>query len=177
MLFQSLTSAYWSRRLGAVAMLFLLAPTVGLATASAAGIFSGMAGAWRGDGSIKYVNGQSEGMRCTAENDVSDDGNKVLQVLTCAFASGGSPLKIRTDISYREAAGVVKGFWSESSYGVHGEITGNIRGGTIRARVKPSTTQNITVDVEVVTQGATQTITLHPTNYDVKEVSVRLRKS
>ncbi len=171
------TSALAAKLVPAFVALFLLAGPLAPATAaSAAGIFLGMDGSWRGNGSIKYTNGQSEGMTCIAKNEVTDDGNKIQQTLTCAFASGGDKLVIKSNLTYRHAAGVVVGNWSESSYGVGGQISGTANANRIIASVK-TTSQNLSVAVEVVTRGGQQTVTLRPTNLDVTEVVVRLDKS
>jgi hypothetical protein len=169
--------AFAARSGAFVAAVFLSAASVAPTPAAfAAGLFTQMGGSWRGDGSVIYTNGQTEGMRCTAKYEVTDDGNKMKQDLTCAFASGGSPLKIKSDITYRAAAGIINGYWSEGSYGLSGTLTGSASSNKIKARVL-TTSQNLTVQVEVTTSGGQQTVTLRPTSLDVKEVRVQLRKT
>jgi hypothetical protein len=159
------------------AALVMFVGSLGIAPAAvASGIFLGMDGSWRGDGAIKYTSGESESMTCVAKNEVSDDGNKIKQVLTCAFASGGDKLKVTSDLSYRAAAGVVVGHWRESSYGVNGQISGTATSTKITAQVK-STSQNLSIGVEVVMNGGQQLVTLRPTNLDVTEARVLLSKS
>ncbi len=143
--------------------------------ASAAGLFSQMDGDWRGKGSVIYSGGQSEGMTCKATYEVTDDGNKIKQDLVCAFASGGAPLKITSDITYRVAAGVINGYWREGSYGLSGSLMGRASRNKITAQVS-TTSANLSVEVEVVTQGGQQTVTLRPTGLDVREVRVNLSK-
>jgi hypothetical protein len=145
--------------------------------ATAAGIFQQMAGSWRGDGAIRYYDGSRESMRCTAKNEVTDDGNKIKQVLTCANPSAGTPWKITSNLAYRQAAGVINGTWSESNYGFSGHITGSANSSKIEARVT-TTTQNVSVRVSVVTGGDQQTVTLLVTTPEgLTEISVNMRKA
>lgn len=160
----------------AAVLAFMAATLAFVPAATAAGIFVNMDGAWRGSGSIKYSDGSSEGLSCTADNEVTDDGNKIKQVLKCAFPSGGSPLKITSNLTYKAAAGVVTGHWAEASYGVNGTVRGNARSGRIDASVNTST-KNLAVDVSVVTSGSQQTVTLRLKTPDVTEVFVNLRKT
>lgn len=159
---------------GAVAV-FAAATMAAPTTAWAAGLFSEMGGDWRGRGSIIYSSGQSEGMTCKATYEVMGDGNKITQDLTCAFASGGAPLKITSDITYRVAAGVINGRWREGSYGLSGSLMGRASRNKITAQVS-TTSANLSVEVEVITNGGQQTVTLRPTGLDVREVRVNLSK-
>ena len=97
----------------AAALCLCVAPLGEPTAAAAAGIFAVMDGNWQGDGSIKWYSGESEPIRCKSTNDVASDGYQLKQTLTCANPSLGEPWKINTDISYREAAGVIIGTWNE----------------------------------------------------------------
>ena len=66
-------------------LLFAWLRTAGARTA--AGLFDGMAGAWRGEGSIAWTTGETERMRCNAKYEVERDGNRIMQNLTCATDS------------------------------------------------------------------------------------------
>ena len=172
-------SARTAKAVAVVTTLVLLVAPVGLtAAAVAAGIFQSMDGSWRGDGSIKWYDGTTESLRCTAKNDVTDDGNKLNQDLKCASASGSAPLNIVTDISYRAAAGVVVGTWYEKNYfkGGGGHISGSATGSKISALVSiPSS--NISVHVSVITSGGQQTVTMSITSPEGQtEISAKMRK-
>jgi hypothetical protein len=172
------TPALAARTVATVAAFLLLVAPMGLTrAATAAGIFQQMIGSWRGDGSIKWYDGTSESMRCTAKNEVTDDGNKIAQTLTCANPSAGTPWKIRSNLTYRQAAGVINGTWSESNFGLSGHITGSANPSTIEARVT-TTAQNVSVRVSVVTRGNEQSVILRVnTPEGLTEISVRMRKA
>jgi hypothetical protein len=70
----------------ALALLALLSPAA-VAPAFATGLFSGMEGSWRGEGSLKWSTGENERMRCTAKYEVVNEGNTLIQNLTCATDS------------------------------------------------------------------------------------------
>jgi hypothetical protein len=167
-----------ARAVAVVAAFLLLVAPIGLThAATAAGIFQHMGGMWRGDGSIKYYDGSHESMRCTAKNEVTDDGNKITQVLTCANPSAGTPWKITSNLTYREAAGVVNGSWSESNYGFAGHVTGRASSSKIEAQVS-TTTANVSVRVSVLTSGNQQTVNMRVTTPEgLTEISVQMRKA
>jgi len=155
----------------------LLCASVALAPAAAAGIFAGMDGSWRGDGSVKWYNGESEGMRCRATNEVMEDGNKMQQTLTCANPSFGEPWRIKSNLTYRQAAGVINGSWSESNYGLSGSLTGSATSSKIDAEVK-TTAQNVSVRLSVVTNNGQQIVSMRVrTPEGLTEISVRMRKA
>ena len=172
------TSALAAKLVPVVAALVLLAGSLGMTPAAgAAGIFLGMDGSWRGNGSIKWYNGESEGIHCRATNEVAEDGNKLQQTLTCANPSMGEPWKIKSNLTYREAAGIVNGSWSESYNGLSGQVTGSVRGNKIEGRVSVSA-QNVSVDVSVATSSGQQTVMLRVrTPEGLTEISVRLDRS
>jgi hypothetical protein len=134
MSFQSFTRGVtgWS-----AAVMPVLAMTAWLAVqdpAAAAGLFVGMEGSWRGEGTIDWKTGETERMRCTAKYEVENEGNKLIQSLTCATDS--TRLVIKSTINYNPAAGAVTGTWSETSYGITGFVTGNAAPGKVQAQVK-----------------------------------------
>jgi hypothetical protein len=156
------------------AFLILLAPIGFAPAAAAAGIFQQMTGTWRGNGSIKWYDGQNESLRCTATNEVKDDGNKLNQVLKCA--SRDNNLNIITDLSYRSAAGVVVGNWRETNFKWGGHISGTANARRINARVS-MTDGNVSVRISVVTNGGQQTVTLSITSPEgLTEISAQMRK-
>lgn len=163
-------------KVAAVALLFgsLWVPAPGVA---AAGIFAAMSGAWRGDGSIRWYSGETERIRCKATNDVAEDGYKIEQTLTCANPSLGEPWRIKSSLAYREAAGVVVGTWSESKYGMSGNLTGRATISRIDAQVRTTTSSNVSVRVLVTTSGNQQAIVLKVASPEgLTEVSVTMRK-
>jgi hypothetical protein len=172
---QSLTHGF--RRWRAV-VLPALAMTAWLAAqepAAAAGLFVGMEGSWRGEGTIDWKTGETERMRCTAKYEVANEGNRLTQSLTCATDS--TRLVIKSTITYNPDAGAVTGTWAETSYGITGFVTGNAGPGKVQAQVK-SADNRFTARVNVTMRGSEeQTVSILPRNFDVTKVAVTLRRS
>lgn len=159
------------------AVLLLAAPTGLVPAAGAAGIFQQMQGTWRGDGSVEWYDGTRESMRCTAQNEVTDNGNKIAQTLTCANPSAGAPWRITSNLSYAESAGAVSGTWSENNYGLSGFINGSANARNINAQVSVSA-QNVSVRVSVVTNGNRQTVTMSVTTPEgLTQVNVNMSRT
>lgn len=154
------------------AALILSAASLGVAQgAMAAGLFTGFAGKWAGEGSLKLANGASERIRCRATYEVEREGNQLLQDLRCA--SDSYKLTIKSDVIYKPDAGAITGSWRETGYGVGGNVTGLASSGNVQAWVRGN---DFTAKVTVVTQGGQQVVTIRPQAYDVTEVAVTLRK-
>jgi hypothetical protein len=168
------------KRVGALAHGRSLAAAAALAVASfsppalADGLFSGMQGSWRGEGSLKWSTGENERMRCTATYEVSGEGNTLLQKLTCATDS--TRLVVKSDITYKPDAGVITGTWAETGYGVRGWVTGSASTGRIQANVE-SADKSFYAKVSVTTKGSEQIVTIQPRNIDVTEVFVTMVRS
>ncbi len=141
--------------------------------AAAAGLFDGMGGAWKGDGSIAWTTGETEHMRCTAKYEVQKEGNRIVQGLTCATDS--TRLIIKSTITYNPAAGAITGDWSETSYGINGYVTGTANATSVNALVQ-STDHRFTAKVTVITRGTDQTVTIAPQGLDVTNVAVKLKR-
>lgn len=157
------------------AVIFLTAWLAALAPgAAAAGIFAGMAGSWRGDGSINWTTGETERLRCTAKYKVEREGNRIVQDLTCATDS--TRLVIKSTITYNPDAGAITGNWSETSYGINGYVSGTASTNSVKAMVK-STDNRFKARVTVVTRGSEQSVSIVPEGIDVTEVSVKLRRT
>lgn len=161
--------AQFSRAALAVSTLLLF----GTAAPAAAGLFDGMAGAWKGDGSISWNTGETEHMRCNAKYVVERDGNRLIQNLTCATDS--TRLIIKSTVTFNPAAAAITGDWSETTYGVNGYVTGTASTGAVNARVK-STDNRFKANVTMKTSGSTQTVTIAPQDFDVTNVAVTLKK-
>lgn len=141
---------------------------------AASGLFTGMEGSWRGDGTIDWKTGETERLRCNATYKVEADGNKLIQSLTCATDS--TRLVIKSTINYNPDAGAVTGSWAETSYGISGFVTGRAAPGNVQAQVK-SADNRFNARVTVQTRGGQQTVSIKPQDFDVIEVAVTLRKA
>jgi hypothetical protein len=173
MIFRSKGALAFSKASAAVALLVssLVLP---VPQATAAGIFSGLGGSWRGDGSISWSTGETERIRCTATYEVGSDGNKLTQNLTCATDS--ARLIVKSDITYNPDAGAITGTWAETNYGIRGRVTGRATSSNIQALVQSSDAR-FKARVTVMTSGGSQTVSIVPQGLEVTEVSVKLRRA
>lgn len=137
------------------------------------GLFNGMEGAWRGEGTIGWTTGEIEKMRCNAKYEVADAGNSIVQNLTCATDS--TRLVVKSTIKYNPAANALSGSWSETGYGINGYVTGRASTGNVRAIVE-STDKRFTAIVTISMNGPEQTVTIAPDGIDVTEVAVTMRR-
>jgi len=172
MTWESLGWRYRALRIAAAAAAF--AAIAASASEAAPGLFTNMAGKWRGDGSLSWTTGEVERIRCQATYEVEGDGNKITQSLTCATDS--TKLVVKSTITYRPAAGAIVGDWREATYGINGRVSGSASAGRIRALVQ-SGDKNFTARVTVVTRGREQDVLIRPENFNVTEVAVKLRKT
>ena len=100
----------WSATLAPMVVVAFLAAQE---PAAAAGLFVGMEGSWRGEGTIDWKTGETERMRCTAKYEVEKEGNRLTQNLTCATDS--TRLVIKSTITYNPDAGAVTGTWARQA--------------------------------------------------------------
>jgi hypothetical protein len=168
-----------ARPLAVATALTWLAASSAFEPAASAGFFQHLAGSWRGEGTLEWFDGTSEGLRCNAENEATDGGNKLNLVLKCASPNLAAPLNIVTDITYRAAAAVFTGTWQETSLlRWSGRISGSAKGNRIDARVSITTIQNISVRMSVTASGGQQVVILSATSPEgLTEVTVRMRKT
>ena len=164
----------FKRPRGFVAALILASWWGAASPAAAGGLFEGMEGAWRGDGSIAWTTGETERMRCQAKYEVEREGNRITQNLTCATDS--TRLVVKSTITFNPDAGAITGNWSETSYGINGYVSGTASTGSVKALVK-STDNRFKARVTVTTRGSDQTVSIAPEGIDVTEVAVKLRRS
>jgi hypothetical protein len=163
---------------GALAAALLASMAATAPDALASGIFASMSGDWSGDGTITWYSGETEQMRCKATNSVAEDGYKLAQTLTCANPSIGEPWKIKSDLAYREAAGIVVGSWSESKYGMNGDLSGRASPSKIDAQVRTRSNSNISVQVVVLTNGDQQSVVMKVTSPEgLTEIAVTMKKA
>jgi hypothetical protein len=157
----------------AAALLAFAAPAgLGVPSAIAAGLFSGFAGSWSGDGMLTLAGGSSEPIRCRATYEVENDGNKLKQELRCA--SDSYSLTVESNVTYNPDAGVISGTWFETGYATGGFLNGSASAGHIEARVDGN---GFSAQVAIVTNSDEQMVTIRPQNMDVTEVSVTMRRA
>ncbi len=132
------------------------------------GAFADMAGSWSGAGRIYTMKG-AEPLRCRAHYAVAEGAATMRQHLVCASAS----YRFNVDSSVVERGGNVSGTWNETNRGVGGQVAGVLRGDRVEAQIHgPSFAANL----NLVTRGNTQAVTIVPQGGDIREVAVNLRR-
>lgn len=137
---------------------------------AASGLFANLSGSWSGTGTIKTASG-TEPIRCRATYVVENGDNTLEQSLKCA--SDSYRFEVESSVTYNEGAGLVKGMWKETTNNVGGRVSGPAGPGRITARVEGNA---FSADLELLTKGDSQSVTIRPENTDITEVFVDLRK-
>ena len=114
-----------ARRLVAAAVLFGAAAS-SVPGHAQSGPFAGMAGTWRGGGTVSLDDGSTERIRCRATYAVS--GRNMDLTLTCA--SDAYRFELQGQVVAEGPA--ISGTWSESSRGVSGVLQGRGGGGNFQ---------------------------------------------
>ena len=124
----SQTSNFWSsaRRLIFAAVAFFLTALAASTSYAQSSAFAGMAGNWRGSGTVSLDDGSSERIRCRATYKVF--GASMDMSLTCA----SDAYKFNLLAAVVAAGGEVTGTWSETSRNVGGNIQGRGAGGSFQ---------------------------------------------
>jgi len=148
----------------------LFAPDLNSAQAQAASAFSGLAGAWSGEGTIALTKGSTEHLRCNANYAERGGGESVDLKLLCASASYHFDLRI----SLVATAGAVLGSWNEPSQKIEGGIAGTVSRGLINVTAKG---QAFNAAVTVATRGAEQSVKIHADSGDLAQVAITLRRA
>jgi hypothetical protein len=162
------SAATYSRFLLRIAVLaaMLLSGTAGHAQTAP---FAGMAGVWRGSGTIELDDGSKERIRCRATYAVSHDGNGLNQTLVCA--SDSYKFDLRSDVIAQN--GVLSGSWSEASRNVNGNLQGRAGGGRFSVVVSAP---GFTANVSLTTRGNSQTVTI-TSQGQIKGAQISLARS
>jgi hypothetical protein len=150
----SRTSEFFAqtRRLTFAAVAFFMT-SVGASTAYAqtSGPYVGMAGSWRGGGTVTLDDGSNERIRCRATYDVA--GPKMDMSLTCA----SDAYKFNLTASVIDQGGAITGQWSETSRGITGSLSGRGGGGNFQVT---AVTAGFNANITLRTTGNKQTVAI-----------------
>jgi hypothetical protein len=130
--------------------------------------FAGLAGAWKGAGSISLSDGTSERLRCRATYRVDGGQTALQQTLRCASDS----YKIELSSYAVGEGGHVSGSWNEESRGLTGTLTGTAMPGRLSLAVaSPAFSANLSL----VTRGDKQTVSIISEG-EIRNVSISLTR-
>jgi hypothetical protein len=107
---------------GAVPCALAIAVVWQMPAARAESLFDSLMGSWSGQGQIRYDDGQSEGIRCTAY--YTGGGDKLRLAIRCRSAT--TEVEIRGQLT-AEGEKLI-GTWEERTFNAAGEASGRITG-------------------------------------------------
>jgi hypothetical protein len=85
--------------------------------------FDSLAGWWIGQGRLGFKEGKTEAVKCRATYKLTDaNGRKLHQTVRCASASG----KVEIESSILSDGKSLSGTWSEQTYNISGELSGQL---------------------------------------------------
>ena len=157
---------------GAVLAMALALSVAGPSYAQRIAPFDRLAGQWSGSGTIELSNGSHESIRCRATYDVVREHSKLQLNIRCA--SEGANFELRASADY--SAGAITGYWSETTRGVAGTISGRAEGDRFQVVARSA---SFTATLALVTHGARQSVTIRSQDAQssIKAVSVNLRRT
>ena len=134
--------------------------------------FDRLAGNWSGSGTIELSNGTHESIRCRAAYDVLSGQSKLQLNIRCA--SEGSNFDLRASADY--SAGAVSGYWSESTRGLSGTISGRADGDRFQVVARAA---SFVATLTLITHGGRQSVSIRSQDSQstIRSVSVNLRRS
>jgi hypothetical protein len=139
------------RRLLIAAAVFVLAAVSGSASYAQSGPFAGLAGSWRGGGTISLDDGSTERIRCHAVYAVA--GPSMNMTLTCA----SDAYKFNLQGSVVSEGGAISGTWSESSRGITGTLQGRGGGGNFQVLASSG---GFNANISLTTRGNKQSVVM-----------------
>ena len=134
--------------------------------------FDRLAGNWSGSGTIELSNGTHESIRCRAAYDVLGGQSKLQLNIRCA--SEGANFDLRASADY--SGGAVNGYWSESTRGISGTISGRADGDRFQVVARAA---SFVATLTLLTHGGRQSVSIRSQDSQstIRSVSVNLRRS
>jgi hypothetical protein len=137
-------------------------------SAQAATLLDRLIGSWSGSGQIRYDDGQSEGVRCTA---YYTGGNERLHlVIRCR--SDSSEVEIRGLLTRRGEN--LSGTWEERTFNASGDASGRVAGDKMSLSVSGG---GFSGSMSVVHAGSRQVVTITTQGIKMRSVNVTLTRS
>jgi len=139
------------------------------APASHAGtLLDSLMGSWSGSGQIRYDDGQSEGIRCTAY--YSGGGERLRLAIRCR--SDSTEVEIRGLLTRQGER--LAGTWEERTFNASGEASGRVAGDRMSLSI---TGGAFSASMSVAYAGSRQVVTISTQGIRMRSVNVTLAKS
>lgn len=110
--------------------------------ASAAKVFSSLAGSWSGSGTLRLANGKREKLRCTAYY-TKKGSNGLGLAIRCA--SPASQINMRGVL--RGGGSAVTGTWEERTFNAGGSVSGTATNSSLRLSIRGSVSGSLSISV------------------------------
>jgi hypothetical protein len=131
--------------------------------------FQDLAGAWRGQGQVQLVTGQSEALSCKAYFTAKDAGTGLGIALACASASN----KIDLRAGLTQAGQAISGSWEERSF----NSTGSVSGTFANERIELTIEGTIKATMSITLEGKSQLISIATDGQGFRSVDLELERS
>ena len=138
-----------------------------ISAALAATSFDALIGAWSGSGQIRYQEGQSEPVRCTAY--YTEGGQRLHLAIRCRSTS--NEIEIRGQLTSRGET--ITGTWEERTFNASGEASGRIANNRITLSVVGG---GFSGSMSVSYTGSRQVVVISTEGISMKSVNVTLTK-
>jgi hypothetical protein len=149
--------------LGALVALVLLLPV-----AHAGALFDNLLGSWGGGGQIRYSDGKSEDIKCTAY--YTGGGDKLRLAIRCR--GGKAEVEIRGELSAQ--GDKLTGSWEERTFKAAGEANGRYAADKMTLAVSGG---GFSGAMTVTTTGTKQVVAITAEGIEMRSVNVTLSKS
>ena len=137
---------------------------------SAASVFSGFEGAWRGRGNISLSDGSHEAIRCHGAYGLGGAGNALSVDVNCASDS----YRIHIVANVVAQGNIFSGSWQETTRQLGGTVTGRIpTQGEMQASFEA---MGGGLQLGARTNGRRQAITIQSQGSDIQGVSISLKR-
>jgi hypothetical protein len=140
----------------------------GVSASRAATLLDNLLGSWSGSGQIRYDDGQSEGIKCSAYYTGSGQAFK----LAIRCRSDSTEIEIRGQLAMQGET--VAGTWEERTFNASGSASGRIAGDKMTVSV---TGGGFSGSMTVANAGARQVVTITTEGIRMRSVTIALSKS
>ena len=155
----------WAVRSAAVSATLMLSVSASHAQSRP---FTGLDGAWSGNGTISLSDGTSERIRCRADYKVNGSGLGLKQSLHCA--SDSYKFDLTSDVTSQGDR--ISGNWSEASRNIFGNLQGTAGGGQIVVFVEAN---GFAANLTLRTNGNKQTVQINSKG-EIRGVNITMVK-
>jgi hypothetical protein len=140
----------------------------GTAAAPGRTAFDGLLGSWSGSGQIRYDDGQSEGVRCTAY--YTGGGERLRLAIRCH--SNSTEIEIRGGLSRQGEK--LAGTWEERTFNASGEARGRVTADRMSLSI---TGGGFSGSMSIVFGGSKQVVAISIQGIKMRSVSLTLGRS